>query len=157
MTPQIKLVPKTAAEARAMIEALSPADRAQVSADWLARLNAPSSEDEQWTFGYTTLNEDGVVVGQCGFKGPPDGERVVEIAYGTNPEFEGRGYATEAARELVRIALSRPTVGVVRAHTIAPDNASTRVLTKVGFVGVGDVMDPEDGRVWRWELQGGNG
>ena len=30
-------------------------------------------------------------------------------------------------------------------------NASTRVLTKCGFRHVGEVMDPEDGLVWRWE------
>ncbi len=33
------------------------------------------------------------------------------------------------------------------------ENASTRVLTKCKFKWVGEVMDPEDGLVWRWELQ----
>ena len=30
-------------------------------------------------------------------------------------------------------------------------NASTRVLTKCGFRHIGQVIDPEDGPVWRWE------
>jgi RimJ/RimL family protein N-acetyltransferase len=30
-------------------------------------------------------------------------------------------------------------------------NASARVLAKCGFRRVGEVIDPEDGLVWRWE------
>ncbi len=37
------------------------------------------------------------------------------------------------------------------AHTCPEPNASTRVLTKCGFRRVGEVMDPDDGLVWRWE------
>ena len=29
--------------------------------------------------------------------------------------------------------------------------ASTRVLTKCGFSRIGEVIDPDDGLVWRWE------
>ena len=39
----------------------------------------------------------------------------------------------------------------MQAHTAPTANASTRVLAKCGFDFVGEVMDPEDGRVWRWE------
>jgi hypothetical protein len=28
-----------------------------------------------------------------------------------------------------------------------------RVLEKLGFTCVGEVVDPEDGLVWRWDLQ----
>jgi hypothetical protein len=46
--------------------------------------------------------EDGAVVGTCAFKGPPQ-DRRVEIAYFTFPEHEGRGIATEMARQLVAL------------------------------------------------------
>lgn len=92
-----------------------------------------------------------VVVGQCGFKGPPTAEGVVEIAYGVAPEHQGKGYATEAAEALTNYALSHERVRMVRAHTLPETNASTRVLMKCGFQNVGEVMDPEDGLVWRWE------
>jgi RimJ/RimL family protein N-acetyltransferase len=42
-------------------------------------------------------------------------------------------------------------VRVVRAHTLPEENASTRVLAKCGFRQVGEMVDPEDGLVWRWE------
>jgi RimJ/RimL family protein N-acetyltransferase len=39
----------------------------------------------------------------------------------------------------------------IRAHTMPEQNASTRVLEKCGFRWLGEVVDPEDGAVWRWE------
>jgi RimJ/RimL family protein N-acetyltransferase len=97
----------------------------------------------------------GAVIGSCAYKGPPDEGGVVEIAYAVDPEYQGRGYATEAARALVNFAFRSGQVRLVRAHTRAENNASTRVLAKCGFERVGEVVDPEDGLVWRWELQRG--
>jgi [ribosomal protein S5]-alanine N-acetyltransferase len=36
----------------------------------------------------------------------------------------------------------------VTAQTLPEDNASTRVLRKLGFVLKGSVIDPEEGTVW---------
>jgi [ribosomal protein S5]-alanine N-acetyltransferase len=76
---------------------------------------------------------------------------MVEIAYGIAPSYEGHGYATEAAKALVAFALERVDVTSIRAHTKPENNASGRVLSKSGFHQVGEVEDPEDGPVWRWE------
>ena len=75
----------------------------------------------------------------------------MEIAYGIVPGSRDRGYATEAAAALVAFAFADERVQLVRAHTLPAANASTRVLTKCGFVLIGEVVDPEDGLVWRWE------
>ncbi|MBD1864865.1 GNAT family N-acetyltransferase [Trichocoleus sp. FACHB-46] len=80
---------------------------------------------------------------------------MVEIAYSVNADQQGRGYATEAAEALTRYALESRQVRLVCAHTRPEENASTRVLTKCGFRRVGEVNDPEDGLVWRWERTGG--
>ena len=77
----------------------------------------------------------------------------IEIAYGVEPESEGNGYATEAAQALVGYAFQCKDVLLIRAHTLPEANASTRVLTKCGFGHVGEVTDPEDGPVWRWDKQ----
>ena len=75
----------------------------------------------------------------------------MEIAYGIDPAHQGKGYATEAAEALVLFAFGDDRVRLVRAHTLPEANASTRVLTKCGFRRTGEVVDPEDGLVWRWE------
>lgn len=150
---RIKIVLQTPEEVLARIEAMSPLEKAEISGDWLARVRASSSADP-WTHGFTMVHRaSGAVVGSCGYKGPPDADGVVEIAYGVDPAYQGRGYATEAARALVDYAWGTGAVRVVRAHTRPEPNASTGVLTKCGFEWVGEVVDPEDGLVWRWELR----
>ena len=71
------------------------------------------------------------------------------------PGFEGGGYATGMAGKLIELASSSPAVRRVVAHTLPETNASTRVLERVGMTFVGEVIDPEDGRVWRWQMQTG--
>jgi [ribosomal protein S5]-alanine N-acetyltransferase len=150
-TKSLKLVPKTLEEVHAMVEAMSPSEKAELSADWLARLHASSSADP-WKHGFSLLHRDSeIVVGHGGFKGPPAADGVAEIAYGITPDYQGKGYATEAAQALAVWAFTSGQVRVVRAHTFAEANASARVLTKCGFLKIGEVIDPEDGLVWRWE------
>lgn len=149
-TTGLKLVPQTLEEVFAMVAAMTPSEKAELSADWLARLRASTSADP-WTHGFSLVHRDSdVVVGQGGFKGPP-ADGVVEIAYGVAADHQGKGYATEAARALTDYAFSSGKVRVVRAHTRPDPNASTRVLAKCGFRCIGEVIDPEDGLVWRWE------
>ena len=134
-----------------MVEAMDSSEKAQLSADWLAQLYASTSADP-WTHGFSLVHRDSdIVVGKSGFKGPPAADGVVEIAYSVVPDYQGKGYATEAAQALVAFALSSGRVRVIRAHTLPESNASTRVLAKCGFRHVGEVIDPDDGLVWRWE------
>jgi RimJ/RimL family protein N-acetyltransferase len=150
-TQNLKLVLRTPEDVRAHIERMTPAEKTELSPDWLARLHASTSPDP-WTHGFALLDRaSDIPIGECGFKGPPTADGVVEIAYGVDPEHRDKGYATEAADALATYAFGNGNVRVVRAHTRPEPNASTRVLTKCGFRQVGEVMDPEDGLVWRWE------
>ena len=122
-----------------------------VSPAWTASLRTIQSSDP-WRLGFGVIDkETRTVIGAASFKGPPDTNGTVEIAYGIVPSFEGRGYATEAARALVEYAQRDEKVRQIIAHTMPEANASTRVLKKCGFAFAGEVIDPEDGRVWRWE------
>jgi RimJ/RimL family protein N-acetyltransferase len=150
------LVPQTREAVRAQLESMPPEQKREVSGEWLKRLEMSGPADP-WIHGFKIqLKEPDLPVGQCGFKGPPDGEGMVEIAYGINPEQQRKGYATEAAAALVRFAFNDPQVRLVRAHTLRDGNASIRVLRKCGFHLVGEVLDPEDGLVFRWELDHGH-
>jgi RimJ/RimL family protein N-acetyltransferase len=150
-TKNLRLLLQTREEALAEIEALSPADRAEVSPDWLARVRA-LTETDPWTLGFAVVHRGGATaIGSCGYKGPPDAEGIVEIAYGIDPDHRCKGYASEAADALVSYAFGNSRVVAVRAHTSEKANASTRVLEKCGFACLGEIIDPEDGLVWRWE------
>lgn len=134
-----------------MVEAMPAADKALMSPDWLSRLRAATAADV-WSHGFNLrLRGEETVIGHAGFTKPPEADGVVELAYGIAAEHQGKGFATEAAEALVAFAFSSGLVRVVRAHTLPEPNASTRVLTKCGFEWLGEVNDPEDGLIWRWE------
>ena len=149
-TQRLKLIPKTLAEVRAEVERMGADQRAELSSEWLARLDAGTTDI--WNLGFAIVDRaTDAVIGGCGFKGRPRADGIVEIAYGVAPDHRSKGYATEAAAALVAFAFSYDQVRVVRAHTFSDANASTRVLAKCGFQSVGEVIDPDDGVVWRWE------
>ncbi|MGL6095171.1 MAG: GNAT family N-acetyltransferase, partial [Fimbriiglobus sp.] len=135
----------------AWIDSLPPEVRAEVSPDWIARVRA-TAPGYPWALSFQIVERtSGFPVGSCFFKGPPDADGVVEVAYGIKPEYSGRGFATEATAALAEFAFASGRVNLVRAHTKPDGVASSRVLTKCGFRPVGEVIDPEDGLVCRWE------
>ena len=94
----------------------------------------------------------GVIVGTCAYKSPPvSGE--VEIAYFTFPVHETRGVGTKMAQDLIDLAKELGVVKI-RAQTLPEENASTRILEKLGFEFSGSVIHPEDGEVWEWRKSG---
>jgi RimJ/RimL family protein N-acetyltransferase len=150
-TPNLTLVLQSLEGTRERINAMPKADRVELSADWLALLDSAVDADP-WILGFSMVLRDGnISIGQCGFKGPPTPDGMVEIAYGVEPNKQGNGYATEAAEALTCYAFQNKEVRLVRAHTLPEANASTRVLTKCGFQHLGEVIDPDDGLMWRWE------
>ena len=149
-TARLRLNLQSTEAVLARVETMSPADRAEVSSEWLARMR--KSEPSAWTHGFEIVEgTTGTVVGSCGYKGPPDSDGTVEIAYGIHPDQRGRGYAKEAAAALVEFAFGAGA-RLVFAHTRTDNDASARVLVACGFERVGEVLDAEDGLVLRWEL-----
>lgn len=152
-THHLDLHVQSTEEVLAHLGSLAPELQAEISPEWLERLRA-SSEASPWTHGLAIVERmSGDVIGTCAFKGPPDAEGVVEIAYQIAPAHQRRGYAREAARAASHYALEAGGARCVRAHTLQPDDVSARVLLACGFSLVGPVDLPDDGVVTRWELQ----
>lgn len=116
--------------------------------------DTPQAVDELQWGGYLAVDRSTrEFVGSCCYKSSPDKDGKVEIAYFTYPAFEGRGYATAMASKLIQLASISPQVRQILAHTLPQKNASTRVLEKANMCYVGEVVDPEDGKVWRWQIR----
>ncbi len=161
----IKLLPFTPGHLRALLESEAAFEQAfgirvapgigdfirAGSPEYLKGIQT-AREADVWRDGSGVLHlEENTIIGTCGFRSPPDAEGVVEIGYGIAPSFQRQGYATEAARLITSFAFDSGHVKKVIAHTLAGPNASTRVLEKCGFSKAGEIVDPEDGLVWRWE------
>lgn len=102
---------------------------------------------EPW-IGYFIV-EDGNALGTCGFTGAPNDNKV-EIAYYSFKENEGRGIATFACKELVKIALTQDSGLTIFAKTSPEENASTHILVRNGFVKKGGAEDDGIGSAWEW-------
>ncbi len=98
---------------------------------------------------YLAVLDDNRIAGLCSLKTEPDELGWVEISYGTLPAHQGQGVAKAMAAGLVAIAEDNGARAF--AHTRPEENASTRVLLANGFIRVSEIIDPEDGLVWRWE------
>lgn len=107
--------------------------------------------DAPWWGWLAILKDENLLIGNCGYKGPP-ADGVVEIGYEVIPAYRGIGLATEIAAVLVDNAFNHPDINTVIAHTLAEENASCKVLRKCGFKFVKEITDPEDGLVWEWQL-----
>ena len=139
-------------EVRERLASMPPEVVREVSPEWRARVEA-ATEPDPWLHGFAIRlrSSPECVVGSIGFKGPPDEDGVAEVAYGIDETHQGQGYATEAVHGILEWATKQSQVSAVRAHTLPSKNASTAVLEKCGFQFLGELTDPEDGQVWRWE------
>ena len=87
-----------------------------VSPDWLARVRATPPGDP-WALGFSVVERaSGAAIGGCAFKGPPNADGMVEVAYGIDESHRCRGYASEAAVALTEFAFTDGRVRIVRAH-----------------------------------------
>ena len=146
-TPQLRLVPCTVAAAQAAM-----GDRAafelllgvRVHDDWPAedlrdflpiygQIVDEQAARQGWGIWLMLGAAERALVGDIGFKGPPDALRTVEIGYSMLPAFQGRGYATEAAQALVAWGFAQPGVGRIVANCRFDNVGSIRVLEKVGL------------------------
>jgi [ribosomal protein S5]-alanine N-acetyltransferase len=115
-------------------------------------------EDErflEWCPYVVVLGDD--MIGHAGYHGPPGNNSTqnpdaVEFGYAIEPEYRGRGYATESVERIMREAEERGISHFVLA--VAPDNEpSLAIIRKFGFVRTGEHMDDEDGLEHVFELE----
>ncbi|MDK0520129.1 GNAT family N-acetyltransferase [Streptomyces sp. ML-6] len=90
--------------------------------------------------------EDDRAVGGVGFHGPMDENGSVTIGYGLVPSARGRGYASEALRELLLFARAHG-VTCVKGDADHDNTASQHVMTAAGMRPAG-----EDERVRYFEI-----
>ncbi|MYV97450.1 GNAT family N-acetyltransferase [Streptomyces sp. SID3343] len=77
--------------------------------------------------------EDGCAIGGVNFHGPVDEDGAVTIGYGLVPAAQGRGYASEALREVLRFAKASG-VARVDGDTEHHNVASQRVMAAAGML-----------------------
>lgn len=99
----------------------------EAAQQWLSGL-----ADGEMVFG---IDHAGELIGICGYTREADG--AAQIGYWIGRPFWGRGFATEAARALIKYGFTKGGVKRFNGRHFAENLASARVIKKLGFRAVG--------------------
>ena len=112
----------------------------------------PNVADTRKNYLFSTLwtiisKEENKMVGDLCFVGEPNDKGEVEIGYGTYPEFQGRGFMTDAVGILIQWAGKQSSVKAVVASTAKNNPASYSVLIKNNFKKTGETDE-----LYQWQF-----
>ena len=134
-TKRLRLSPMTQRELTELITRETDGEQQKAYGEMLAGMNADPS-NVLWNAPWKMcLKKEGTFLGDIGFKGAPK-RGTVEIGYGIQKEYEGRGYTTEALGAMIDWAFSQNDVYAIEAE--AGNAASAHILEKHKFQRVGD-------------------
>ena len=90
---------------------------------------------ERWGFGvWTVLLPDGEIIGHAGVQHTTiEGRPEVEVLWFIHPDHWNRGYATEVAREAVRVAFDVLELDDLISFTVRDNAPSRAVMEKLGM------------------------
>jgi [ribosomal protein S5]-alanine N-acetyltransferase len=106
-----------------------PAEAVEV-VEWIAGLFA-SRRGLRWAI--TERDRGDVMIGTCGFNRWHRWNNSAEIGYDLARRCWGRGVMTEAVRAMVRFGFERMALNRVEADVTVGNEASARVLDRLGF------------------------
>ena len=131
----MELVPASRDVALAVLEGRDPGvahARDWPHADTLDALRPLAEHPEDTGPGTFLVVVGGVVVGDCGWFGPPDELGEVEIGYGLAPSARGRGLGLQAVSLLLEWVEAQGARRV-RAEVQPGNEPSLRLLARLGF------------------------
>jgi len=132
----IELVPVPAWVARAVVEGTDLGDLPRVRnwphADTADALRPLAEHPDDTGPGTFLVLHEGLVVGDCGWFGPPDASGEAEIGYGLAPSVRGKGLGTATVQALLEWVRAQGAAHV-RAEVLPGNEASLRLLRRLGF------------------------
>ncbi len=94
------------------------------------------------------LQEEHTIIGDIGFKGPPDENGTIEIGFSIIASERQKGYCYEAADALIEQGRKHTSVQKIIAECLIRNTASARVLHKLHFAEVS-----RNDEYIKWELR----
>jgi ribosomal-protein-alanine N-acetyltransferase len=80
-----------------------------------------------------TLKEEGRMIGTCGFTRFNFTSNSGEVGYVLNPDYHGRGIATEAVRQVMKFGFEELGLHRIECKFMEGNEASRRVMERVGM------------------------
>ncbi|MFW6162462.1 MAG: GNAT family N-acetyltransferase [Planctomycetota bacterium] len=109
---------------------------------FIARAVAAQAAEPRMTYELAVVGQaDGRLIGSCGLRLSGGDARSGSMGYCLARPFWGRGYATEAARALLRLGFEDLGLHRVWATCDVENHASARVLAKAGLIREGRLRE----------------
>jgi RimJ/RimL family protein N-acetyltransferase len=127
---RLTLRPAASSDLEFLVQATAGADTTRIA----VFLDASLTWWKIYRYGLWVLEhkDSAAPMGWCGLR-PGEQPRQPELMYGLAPRHHGQGFATEAARAVLKYAFTLPEVTAVWAATLPTHHASIRVMEKIGL------------------------
>ena len=108
------------------------------------------------------MKDEDQLIGGCGLKRNNDSETVASLGFAVNPDYQNRGYATEATVALAEFAFTTLGLSKVFAECDTRNVASYMVMEKAGMTRVDTMQNDREVKgtmtdSYRYELSGALG
>ena len=98
------------------------------------------------------IKDNPIIIASAGFHDAPDRNGMIEIGFGVDKKYQGRGFGQELLHGMWSWVINDPQVKTLR-YTVSPDNLiSQHIIKKLGFKHNGQQIDEEDGPEDIYEL-----
>ena len=114
-------------------QGLAPTDAASALAFLRTQAALDVAAGDCWMMCALERREDGRMIGEVGMYIGAAAQGSGDLGWSIHPDFQGHGYATEAARALLGYAFGVRGLHRVTANGDARNAASTRVMERLGM------------------------
>ena len=106
---------------------------------------AANPELAKYLLRVAVLKSEQIIIASAGFHDGPDINGMIEIGFGVDKAYQGKGYGKELLHGMWGWVVNNPDVKTLR-YTVSPDNLiSQHIIKKLRFNLVGEQIDEEDG------------
>lgn len=97
-------------------------------------------EEKKWSYWVITLRDNNIVIGTICLWNFSSDKTIADIGYELMPDFQNKGYATEAVKEIIKFGFKDLNLQKILAK-VSPENLeSIKLLKKFEF----DLSDQQD-------------
>lgn len=108
---------------------------------FVSEMIAQSEQEPRFKFDFAVcINDSGLLIGGCGIRRESQSSCIGNLGWAIDPKHQSQGYATEAARELIRFGFEKLALEVIYATCDSRNVASFKVMEKLGMKRVGHLI-----------------
>ena len=112
---------------------------------FVADMVEQSKSNSRYKFDFAIcLKEKDLLIGGCGIRRETEISHVANLGWAINPEFQSKGFATEAATALINFGFEELELAVIYATCDTRNNPSFKVMEKIGMKKVGFIKGTKE-------------